>query len=109
MREVLQVRYGEIFLKGLNRPTFLRMLVDRVREAVKTTGGHVWLNDSRIYVSGMSDMEETIRLLRAKKPDCRVMVGGAVLNEEYARSIGADFYGRDAMSSVRYAESLFSA
>ena len=61
MREVLQVRYGEIFLKGLNRPTFLRMLVDRVREAVRPTGGHVWLNDSRIYVSGMSDMEETIR------------------------------------------------
>ena len=28
VREVLQVRYGEIFLKGLNRPTFLRMLVD---------------------------------------------------------------------------------
>lgn len=61
MREVLQVRYGEIFLKGLNRPTFLRMLVDRVREAVRPTGGHVWLNDSRIYVSGMSDMDETIR------------------------------------------------
>ena len=61
MREVLQVRYGEIFLKGLNRPTFLRMLVDRVREAVRPTGGHVWLNDSRIYVSGMSDMDEAIR------------------------------------------------
>lgn len=39
VREVLQVRYGEIFLKGLNRPTFLRMLVDRVRDAVKAVGG----------------------------------------------------------------------
>ena len=38
VREVLQVRYGEIFLKGLNRPTFLRMLVDRVRDAVKAVG-----------------------------------------------------------------------
>ena len=47
VREVLQVRYGEIFLKGLNRPTFLRMLVARVREAVKDVNGHVWLNDSR--------------------------------------------------------------
>lgn len=60
MREVLQVRFGEIFLKGLNRPTFLRMLVARVREAVRGTGGHVWLNDSRVYVSGVSDMEEAI-------------------------------------------------
>ena len=61
MREVLQVRYGEIFLKGLNRPTFLRMLVDRVRDAVKAVGGHVWLSDGRIYVSDAADMDETIR------------------------------------------------
>ncbi len=61
MREVLQVRFGEIFLKGLNRPTFLRILVDRVRAAVKETGGHVWLNDSRVYVSDVSDMDEAIR------------------------------------------------
>ena len=61
MREVLQVRYGEIFLKGLNRPTFLRMLVDRVRDAVKAVGGHVWLSDGRIYVSDTADMDETIR------------------------------------------------
>lgn len=60
MREVLQVRFGEIFLKGLNRPTFLRMLVGRVREAVRGCGGHVWLNDSRVYVSGVSDMDEAI-------------------------------------------------
>ena len=60
MREVLQVRFGEIFLKGLNRPTFLRMLVGRVREAVRGVGGHVWLNDSRVYVSGVSDMDEAI-------------------------------------------------
>lgn len=61
MREVLQVRFGEIFLKGLNRPTFLRMLVGRVRSAVKEVGGHVWLNDSRVYVSDVSDMDEAIR------------------------------------------------
>lgn len=60
MREVLQVRFGEIFLKGLNRPAFLRMLVGRVREAVRGVGGHVWLNDSRVYVSGVSDMDEAI-------------------------------------------------
>ncbi len=61
MREVLQVRFGEIFLKGLNRPTFMRMLVSRVRDAVREVGGHVWLNDSRVYVSDMTDMDEAIR------------------------------------------------
>lgn len=61
MREVLQVRFGEIFLKGLNRPTFLRMLVGRVRSAVKEVGGHVWLSDSRVYVSDVTDMDEAIR------------------------------------------------
>ena len=49
-------------------------------------------------------MEETIRQLRVAAPDCRIMVGGAVLNEEYAARIGADFYGSDAMEAVRYAE-----
>ncbi len=52
MRKVLLVRFGEIYLKGLNRPYFLRMLVERVKNAVKDLGGHVWLNDSRVFVSG---------------------------------------------------------
>ena len=34
------------------------------------------------------------------------MVGGAVLNEEYAREIGGDFYARDAMASVRSAREI---
>lgn len=61
MREVLQVRFGEIFLKGLNRPVFLRKLVARVRSAVQNVGGHVWLSDSRVYVSDVTDMDEAIR------------------------------------------------
>ena len=61
MREILQVRFGEIFLKGSNRPYFMRMLVERIRNAVKELNGHVWLSDSRVYVSDLSDMEEGIR------------------------------------------------
>ena len=52
-------------------------------------------------------MEETIRQLRVAAPWTKVMVGGAVLTEEYARTIGADRYCRDAMASVNYAEELF--
>ena len=61
MRELLLVRYGEIFLKGLNRPVFLRALVKRIKYAVKELGGNVWLHDGRIFVSDFSDLDEAIR------------------------------------------------
>ncbi|MBQ4609200.1 MAG: tRNA 4-thiouridine(8) synthase ThiI [Clostridia bacterium] len=61
MREILLVRYGEVFLKGQNRPYFMRKLVEHVRHAVSEVGGHVWLSDGRIYVSDYTDQEEAIR------------------------------------------------
>ena len=57
MRQLLMVRYGEIYLKGLNRPYFLRALVARVKEAAKPFGGQVWLHDARVFISDMNDME----------------------------------------------------
>lgn len=62
---------------------------------------------SALMTTTVVHMEETIRALRAAH-DCKIMVGGAVLNAEYAASIGADFYSKDAMGSVRYAESVFA-
>ena len=63
---------------------------------------------SALMTTTVVSMEETIRQLREKAPDCQVMVGGAVLNQEYADMIGADFYGKDAMQSVHYAQKVFS-
>ncbi len=63
---------------------------------------------SALMTTTVVSMEETIRQLREQAPDCRVMVGGAVLNQEYADMIGADFYGKDAMQSVHYAQKLLS-
>lgn len=63
---------------------------------------------SALMTTTVVSMEETIKLLREQKPDCKVMVGGAVLNQEYADMIGADFYGKDAMQSVYYAQRIFS-
>ncbi|MGI6463640.1 MAG: hypothetical protein ACOX04_08525 [Candidatus Scatomorpha sp.] len=51
-------------------------------------------------------MEKTIKLLREKAPWCKVVVGGAVLTKEYAATIGADKYAKDAMATVRYAEEV---
>ena len=62
---------------------------------------------SALMTTTVPAMEETIRLLHDALPDCRVMVGGAVLTQEYADRIGADAYARDAMESVRYAASVF--
>ncbi len=62
---------------------------------------------SALMTTTVVSMEETIKQLKEKKPDCKVMVGGAVLNQEYADMIGADFYGKDAMQSVYYAQRCF--
>ena len=61
MRELLLVRYGEIFLKGQNRPVFMRALGKRVKRAVQDLGATVYLNDSRIFVTDYSDQDEAIR------------------------------------------------
>ena len=61
---------------------------------------------SALMTTTVPAMEETIKLLREKAPWAKVCVGGAVLTKEYADSIGADCYCRDAMETVRYAEEL---
>lgn len=61
---------------------------------------------SALMTTTVVSMEETIKLLKKEAPGCKVMVGGAVLNQEYADMIGADFYGKDAMQSVYYAQKL---
>ncbi len=59
---------------------------------------------SALMTTTVPSMDEAIKALRQKKPDCKIMVGGAVLTEEYANMIGADFYAKDAMASVSYAQ-----
>ena len=51
-------------------------------------------------------MEETIKALR-KEVECKVVVGGAVLTEEYAQNIGADHYASSAVSAVNYVNDVF--
>ena len=63
---------------------------------------------SALMTTTVSSMEETIKQLREAGLSCKVMVGGAVLTQEYADKIGADFYGKDAMQSVYFAQNLFS-
>ena len=62
---------------------------------------------SALMTTTVPSMEATIRLLRQRCPDCRVMVGGAVLNADYAKKIGADWYCKDANADVKIAQFLF--
>lgn len=61
---------------------------------------------SALMTTTVPAMEDTIKLLRERAPWCKVMVGGAVLTQEYADAIGADEYSKDAMEAVRYVETV---
>ncbi len=63
---------------------------------------------SALMTTTVPSMEETIRQLKARLPDCQTVVGGAVLTKDYADAIGADFYAKDAMETVRLAERIFA-
>ncbi len=64
---------------------------------------------SALMTTTVPAMEKTIRLIKEKAPWCKTVVGGAVLNKEYAEKIGADKYAKDAMETVRYAEEIIKA
>ena len=79
-------------------------IVNKVREIKAPLVGL-----SALMTTTTPAMEETIKQLRDHAPWCKIMVGGAVLTEEFAEKIGADKYARDAMESVRYAEVILSS
>lgn len=78
---------------------------ETICEAVKRENAPV-CGLSALMTTTVPYMEETIKLLKEEAPWCKTVVGGAVLNQEYADMIGADKYAKDAMETVRYAESL---
>ena len=78
---------------------------ERVVETVVELGAPM-VGLSALMTTTVPAMEETIKQLRAAAPWCRIVVGGAVLTQEYADKIGADKYAKDAMETVRYAEKL---
>ena len=81
------------------------LFADEIADAVKTSGAKL-VGLSALMTTTVPAMEETIKLIRKEAPFCKVIVGGAVLTQEYADSIGADKYAKDAMEAVRYAETI---
>ena len=77
------------------------VIVDKVLELHSKFAGL-----SALMTTTLPSMEKTVSLLHQKAPFCKVVVGGAVLTQEYADKIGADKYAKDAMETVRYALSV---
>lgn len=63
---------------------------------------------SALMTTTVSNMEMTIKLIRKSGHKCKIMVGGAVLTEDYALKIGADFYAKDANASAKIAKKVFA-
>lgn len=77
-----------------------------VVEAVRQNGIRL-CGLSALMTTTVENMKITVELLKKECPDCKIMVGGAVLTEDYAKKIGADKYCKDANQSAKYAESVF--
>lgn len=116
---VLATVYGDIHDIGKN---IVKMMLENYGFNVLDLGKDVekekileTVKDNNIKLLGLSalmtttvaNMKDTISLIKKEAPFCKVMVGGAVLNEEYSKQIGADYYAADAKASVLIAENIF--
>ncbi len=79
---------------------------EAVLDCVKSTGCKL-VGLSALMTTTVPSMAETIKLLQSKAKDVKVIVGGAVLNEEYAKTISADAYCKDAMEAVKFATEFY--
>lgn len=74
--------------------------------AARDTGARL-IGLSALMTTTVGTMERTIALVHEQLPGVAVMVGGAVITQEFADQIGADFYAKDAAASTRVASAFF--
>ena len=89
-------------------------IIDLGRDVDKTTildalkeNSVTLLGLSALMTTTVKSMEETISFVKEHCPDTKIMVGGAVLNKQYADQIGADYYARDAKEASEVAKIHF--
>ena len=99
VRIMLETGGFEVYDLGRDVPPET-VVEEAIREHVPVVGL------SALMTTTVPSMEETIKALRKDAPWVKVMVGGAVLTQEYADAIGADAYCKDAMASVNFAASV---
>ena len=100
--KVILENYGYDII-DLGKDVEPQRVVDAVKEKdVKLVGL------SALMTTTLHSMAETIRLLKTAAPECKIMVGGAVLTEDYALEIGADFHVKDAKESADAAKLIYA-
>ena len=72
-----------------------------VKEDIKLIGLSALMTTTAV------NMKDTIEELKKRGISAKIMVGGAVITDDYAKSIGADFYAKDANQSVKFAKQVF--
>ena len=86
----------------LKNDTFAEDIVqETLRHNIKLVGL------SALMTTTVKSIKDTVDSLREAGADCKVMAGGAVLNEEYAKMVGADYYAKDAAESAKIAKEVF--
>jgi methanogenic corrinoid protein MtbC1 len=78
---------------------------DKFLESINEHPGCI-LGLSALLTTTMVNMEETVRSVKEKHPDTRIMVGGAPLTEDFKNTIGADFYSPDPQGAVEYLDAV---
>ncbi len=78
---------------------------DRFLKAIDENPGAV-VGLSALLTTTMENMKKTVGLLKEKKPDIKILVGGAPVTREYCEKIGADFYSPDPQGAVNYLKQL---
>ncbi|WP_243363569.1 homocysteine S-methyltransferase family protein [Fundidesulfovibrio terrae] len=81
---------------------------ERIVDAAAESGAKV-IGLSALMTTTMVRMEDTVKLLRSRGMDQKVMVGGAVVSDSFARAIGADGHAADAVEAVRLAKRFVDA
>ena len=84
----------------------MQQFIEKLLAAAKEQGIRL-IGLSALMTTTVKSMEKTIALLREQVPDAKTFVGGAVLTPEYAETMGATWYAKDAAESARIAEQFF--
>ncbi|WP_202710044.1 homocysteine S-methyltransferase family protein [Sporosalibacterium faouarense] len=99
--KVILENYGyEIIDLGVNVKS------EEIIEVIENKGVRL-IGLSALMTSTVSNMKKVIDEIKDRGIPCKIMVGGAVLNEEYAKEINADFYAKDPKAAIRIAQKVF--
>jgi len=99
----LMLRNYGFVVHDLGKDVDARVIVDKARES-----GAAIIGLSALMTTTMVQMKTVIDLARSERLQCRILVGGAVVNQAYADEIGADGYAGDAHAAVKLAQKMTS-